>query len=460
MLGRLGFTGRLMAIVLLALIALWALGAGWAYVSQAPGDSHALLPLTGQTKAIVEMLEANPERRSVLLEAVNSDVLNVTVIPERPAVASDVRRLVAIEWLIGRYVEALGTRDVIAIFEPSDTPWWRQVGLGRYGLYARRPLRLAISLKTGGYVLFETHGEIARRLFGLPPGFWMGALGSLIGIAAILAIMREARPLRELSAAVARFTGEAKPFAVRARGAPEIRNLITAVNDMQARIAALVKGRTVLIGAVSHDLKTYITRLRMRAEMLVEDGQRERAVRDLEDMTTLIDDALAVVRGGAVYDRREMLDLVPLIQADAADRPQGALEIFRPEAPPLLVNGDAAALRRLFGNLIDNALRFGRTCRVTVTRHGDFAAVLVDDDGPGIPPSERLAVFEPFYRLEPSRSRTTGGSGLGLAIAKQIVETHGGSIAVEASPLKGARLRVEIPAAEDRHRAVKVRPTQ
>jgi signal transduction histidine kinase len=309
-------------------------------------------------------------------------------------------------------------------------------------------------------VLFETRGEIARRLFGLPPGFWMGALGSLIGIAAILAIMREARPLRELSAAVARFAGEAKPFAVRARGAPEIRNLITAVNDMQARIAALVKGRTVLIGAVSHDMKTYITRLRMRAEMLVEDGQRERAVRDLEDMTTLIDDALAVVRGSAVSDRHEMLDLVPLIQADAADRPQGVLEIVRPEATPLLVNGDAAALRRLFGNLIDNALRFGRTCRVAVTRHGDFAAVLVDDDGPGIPPSERLAVFEPFYRLEPSRSRTTGGSGLGLAIAKQIVETHGGSIAVEASPLKGARLRVEIPAAEDRHRAVKVRPTQ
>jgi signal transduction histidine kinase len=101
----------------------------------------------------------------------------------------------------------------------------------------------------------------------------------------------------------------------------------------------------------------------------------------------------------------------------------------------------------LFTNLIDNALCFGKTCRVTVTADGRNAVVLVDDDGPGIPLAERTNVFEPFHRLEPSRNRSTGGSGLGLAIAKQVVEAHGGSIVIEASPSNGARIRVVLPLA-------------
>lgn len=106
------------------------------------------------------------------------------------------------------------------------------------------------------------------------------------------------------------------------------------------------------------------------------------------------------------------------------------------------------ALRRLFANLVDNALRYGTAAKVAIGHSASQVTVLVDDDGPGIPALERAAVFEPFYRVEGSRSRETGGAGLGLAIARAIVEAHGGKIAAEAAPGGGARIRVALPAAQ------------
>lgn len=447
MLRRLGFTGRLMAIMLLALMALWALGVGWAYISQSPNRPRLFPPLPKQAAAIVRLLEAvAPNERSSVLEAVDSYGLSVTISPTRPEVAPETRRLVGVEWFVSRYVDALGEdRDVVAFFDSSPKIAARELRLRSYVLYSNRPLKLAVSLKGGGYVVFETRGEIARRLFGLPPGFWMGALGSLIGIAAILAVAREARPLAELARSVSKFGDKATPITVNPRGAPEIAKLINAINEMQTRIAALVKGRTAFFGAVSHDLKTYITRLHLRAEMIPDEDQRARAVQDLDEMTALIDDALAVARSTTVSARREPVDLIDLIRSDVEDWPDDSIVFRASNTRLMLANADAIALRRLFANLIENALRFGQTCHVSASGKAGVAIVLVDDDGPGIPPDERRAVLEPFYRLEPSRSRVTGGSGLGLAIANEIVNAHGGTIAIESAPLGGTRVRIEFP---------------
>lgn len=447
MLRRLGFAGRLMAIVLLSLLAVWILGVGWFYVMQEP-KRHLLLPLPKQAAAIVELLEAtDPQQRGAILAAVNSDTLTVTLSATPPTVSPNGRRLTGVEWLVGHRVETFGDREVIALLDRPSAEDRRELRLGPFVRYADNGLRMAVSLKSGGYAVFETRGEFARRLFGFPPGFWMGALGSLIGITAILAVAREARPLAELARSVARFRGdEADPIAMQPRGAPEISKLIAAINEMQARIAALVRSRMMFFGAVSHDLKTYITRLRLRVETIPDDNQRERAVRDLDEMTALIDDALAVARSTAVSSRREPVDLAKLIRADVEERPANlvTLKVAR-DAVSVHLSGDAIALRRLFANLIDNALRFGKTCQVSMRCERGTAVILVDDDGPGIPAEERLAVLEPFYRLETSRSRATGGSGLGLAIAKEIVAAHGGTIAIGASPQGGARVRIELP---------------
>lgn len=448
MLGRLGFTGRVLAIVLLALLALMAVGTGLAYVARVRGAVDATPMLLPQrAAAIVEVLESTPpKRRRSALEALSSDTLKVSFRDHAPPPDPNVQRLPAIERVFAREFVEVGGRNVMVLLAPEGVPRWRQLHLGQYWLASREPLKVAIGLSTGGYAVLESRGEIGPRVWGMPAGFTIGALGALVGLAAIVAIMREGRPLRRLAGSVARFADRAVPDPVEPAGAPEIRRLIGAVNEMQERIAGLVKGRTILLGAISHDVKTFLTRLRLRVETIPDAEQRARAVRDLDDMTALVEDAIALARGAAVSERRENVDLAALLRGEIGNRAGASLTEISPG--PVIVRGDAVALRRLFANLVDNALRYGTHAAVTVERAPSAVAVLVDDDGPGIPALERAAVFEPFYRIEGSRSRATGGAGLGLAIARAIAEAHGGKIGAEAAPSGGARIRVLLPMVE------------
>jgi signal transduction histidine kinase len=440
-LGRLGFAGRLMAIVLLALLALWSVGLGLAFISESRDELISqIFPLPEQVQSIVTLIEsAEPQQRPLVLEAVSSENLRVTLAHERPLNISDPNRMPMVEHFLERYLSALQPREVIAIANGKRLGRWRP---GDYMRNLQRSLRFAVGLRSGDYLVFEALGPIGRRLFGLPPGFGIGVLGSLIGIATIIAIAREARPLRALSEALGKFTGDAAGPVMEPAGAPEIRKLIVAVNEMRARISELIRGRTLLLGAISHDLKTYITRLRLRVEQLPDDAQRDKAVRDLDEMTRLLEDALAVARGGFAGNGRERVDLRALLSGIVEDRllTRTGLRAELGEAP-LWIEAEPVALRRLFGNLIDNALNFAAHCVVRLQRNGE-AVVLVDDDGPGIPEHMRASVFDPFFRLDTSRSRSTGGSGLGLAIVRQIADAHGARISLATSPEGGLRASV------------------
>jgi signal transduction histidine kinase len=446
MLGRLGFTGRLMAIVLLAILGTLSIGTGLGYMARKRGVADAspmLLP--ERAAAIVEVLESTPpQRRDTALHALSSETLLVSYKDQPPPADADVQRLPAVERVIRQYFAEVGGREVIAMLAPEAGPRWRQLRIGQYWLASREPLKVAIGLSTGGYAVLESRGDIGPRIWGMPPGFAIGALGALVGLAAIIAIMREARPLRELAGSLGRFAQSAVPAPVEPRGAPEIRRLIAAVNGMQERIAGLVKGRTVLLGAISHDLKTFLTRLRLRVEQIADPEQQARAVRDVDDMTALIEDALALARGVSVSERREEVDIGEALHQLVADRQN--VRLCNSSSVPSNIPGDAVALRRMFANVLDNALRYGTAAEVTLEPGGAEMCILIDDDGPGIPPLERSAVFEPFYRVEPSRSRQTGGAGLGLAIARTIAEAHAGRIVAEAAPGGGARIRIVLPA--------------
>jgi two-component system, OmpR family, osmolarity sensor histidine kinase EnvZ len=448
-LSRFGFAGRLMAIVLFALIALWSVGVGWVFVSESRDEIMSqLFPLPEQVTGIVELVETvEPSRRPAVLKAVSSENLRVTIAHERPRDSPDTRRMPLVERFLGLYLQALQPREVIAIGSRNGFPRWRDWRLGDYWRNMQRSLRFAVSLRSGDYLVFEALGPIGRRLFGWPPGFGVGVLGSLIGMAAVIAIAREARPLRALSDALGKFTGDTPGPLMEPAGAPEIRSLIISVNDMRARISELVRGRMLLLGAISHDLKTYITRLRLRAEQLPDDSQRDKAVRDLDEMTRLLEDALAVARGGFAGAQRQRIDLRALLSGIVEDRLMTGAGL-RAELgdAPIWISAEPVALRRLFGNLIDNALNFASHCVVRL-RCGSEAVVLVDDDGPGIPEHARASVFDPFFRLDPSRSRSTGGSGLGLAIVKQIADAHGARISLATSPEGGLRAIVAFPLA-------------
>jgi signal transduction histidine kinase len=270
-------------------------------------------------------------------------------------------------------------------------------------------------------------------------------MSSGIGLAAILVLLREARPLKQLAAAVEEFSASLRLQALPNGYAREVKSLVQAFDLMQKRIIALLEGRTFILGAVSHDLKTYVTRLRLRVEAIDAEDKRAKAISDIEEMASLIDNALDLTRQSLVSLERSEVDIATLLREEIEHFVEAEGVVRLAAIEPAVMSGDAVALRRLVANLLDNAMKFGTVVSISLGRSDSMIELIVDDNGPGIPEDERANIFEPFYRLEKSRNRKTGGAGLGLAIADAISRAHGGSIRAEASPLGGARIVISLP---------------
>jgi signal transduction histidine kinase len=229
-------------------------------------------------------------------------------------------------------------------------------------------------------------------------------------------------------------------------GPYELRQAAGAFNRMQARIQRLVSDRTMMMAAVSHDLRTPLARVRFRINDL-EPGARDAIAEDIRQMDELITQMLAFTRDALPYAERRRFDLSALAQSlvdDLAD--SGGQVTFRgPER--LTVEGNLAAVRRVLSNLLDNALKYAGHAGVELKVDGDVALAIVEDQGPGVPSGMEEAIFEPFRRVEPSRNRKTGGVGLGLAIARNLARGHGGDIVLEPATPCGARFVFSLPLA-------------
>ena len=267
------------------------------------------------------------------------------------------------------------------------------------------------------------------------------------GAAAAAALVARwlARPLGAFAAAAQRFAGAARPAPLPERGPREVRALADAFNDMQRRIAGLIEARTQALAAVSHDLKTPITRLRFRAEDIADAALREAVVADLADMERMIDQTLALLRGERDDEPARPVDLVAILETivDAANDSGGRAQLAAP--PAAVLRGRRLALKRAFANLVDNAVKYGGAAEVSLHAGADAIVVTVEDRGPGIAPADVEKAFAPFVRLEPSRNATTGGFGLGLAIARAVIEGHRGEIALAARAGGGLAATVRLP---------------
>jgi signal transduction histidine kinase len=224
-----------------------------------------------------------------------------------------------------------------------------------------------------------------------------------------------------------------------------VRHAAQAFNRMQGRINRLIADRTQALAAVSHDLRTPIARLRLRAGF-VEDGEAARAIdADLDEMEAMIDSTLAYLRGETESEPRKQADVVAMVETlcDAAADAGGAVVYAGPSQAKLVCS--PVTLKRAFSNLIDNAVKYGGGARVSLDDQGRELLVRVEDEGPGIPEADMQMVFEPFRRLETSRNRGTGGSGLGLTIARRAVEQHGGTLHLSNRPCGGLLALVQLP---------------
>jgi signal transduction histidine kinase len=249
----------------------------------------------------------------------------------------------------------------------------------------------------------------------------------------VAAVARLMRPVRLLAAAADRLGRDVNAPPMEENGPSEVATAARAFNQMAQRIRRFVADRTQMLAAIGHDLRTPITRLRLRAEFMEDDEQRRKMLSDLDEMEQMIAATLAFARDDAAAEPASPIDLAALCRTvadEAADaRPELADTIAYDGPERLIIRARPVALKRAVANLVSNALAYGGAARVGLSRDATgLVRLAVADDGPGIPETELEAVFAPFRRLEGSRNRETGGTGLGLTIARNILRAHGGDV--------------------------------
>ncbi len=254
------------------------------------------------------------------------------------------------------------------------------------------------------------------------------------------------RPLNRLAQSAEAFGRGAAVDVLPERGTEEVRRLTHAFNDMQKRLGRFVGDRTLMLAAIGHDLRTPITSLRLRAEMIEDEEIRARMLDTLAEMQNMVESTLAFARDDARSEPSRMVDLASLLQSLADDQADMGRDVTFAEAERLPYLCRPSALRRAIDNLVSNAVVHGGRARIALATSEAGPRITIDDDGPGIPAEQLEEVFKPFVRLETSRSRETGGVGLGLAIARSILLAHGGGLTLSNRPEGGLRAVAQLPA--------------
>jgi signal transduction histidine kinase len=262
----------------------------------------------------------------------------------------------------------------------------------------------------------------------------------------ILAVRSLTAPLRILARAAERLGVDMRTPPLPENGPREVRNAARAFNGMQERIRRLVTDRTQMLAAVSHDLRTPITRLRLRADFVDDEEQREKMLRDLGDMEAMISSTLAFVGEEARSEETRVADIAAMLDTICYEMGDAGMDVrFESKVRPAPLRCRPLALKRAFTNLIDNAVKYGGSASVLLKQASAELEIDIEDAGPGIPVGEQAKVFWPFYRVESSRNRETGGAGLGLTVALSAIRSHGGEIDFKNMPKGGFRVAVKLP---------------
>lgn len=306
------------------------------------------------------------------------------------------------------------------------------------------PLLASLQLGDGSWINFTaaTLPAAAAR-----HGALLSTTAMAVGIVIIsVALVRTiTAPLRALALAADRTGVDVSAPGMRETGPEEVRHAAVAFNRMQDRLRRSIHDRANMLAAVSHDLKTPITRMRLRAEFISDETLRQEMDDDLSEMEAMIESTLAFLRGETETEETRVVDVVAILETicdDLADRGH-RVELLAPPQSALLCR--SLAIKRALSNLTDNAVKYGGNATVSLVVRADELEITIDDDGPGILPDQIDAVFSPFHRLESSRSRETGGSGLGLTVARSLIRSHGGDVGLQNRPGGGLRAMVRLP---------------
>jgi signal transduction histidine kinase len=307
-------------------------------------------------------------------------------------------------------------------------------------------LQVGVPLADGQWLYFATALPSAAD-----PGFSNQFLISMLVMAlfiiaiSIWAVRRMTAPLSTIGQAADRLGRDVNAPPLPEAGSVEMKQAAQAFNTMQTKLQALIENRTRMLAALSHDLRTPLTLLRLRAENVENAGERDKMLSTIADMDAMIGATLKYAREQAADEPRRSTDIAALVQSVVDDMADAGLDVTMAPAAPLSIDCQPAALKRALTNLIENAVKYGERARVSLSASPQSVEIAVEDDGPGIPEDQLAKVFEPFYRVEQSRSRDTGGVGLGLAIARTVVEAQGGRLTLRNRTPHGLRAQVTLP---------------
>lgn len=427
--------------------------------------------ILGRTAALVRLLEDTPPTlHQRILETAGSPRLAYSI-AAAPALTMNAPPRDEPE-LASLLAEAFGGREVrIAVGERDWRPRrFRDHDRGRVGNHAGEhagnragpdgddrpppppappPLRVAtasLSVALGPGRWLNVEGQLPSPIFWAWPSMVSTAITAVaVLVAAGFAVRRITRPLRRLADAADRLgRGEDVP-PLPEDGPEEARRTTHAFNAMQGRVRRFVADRTRMIAAMSHDLRTPLTSLRLRAEFVDDDETREKMIATIDEMSRMTEATLAFARDDARDEAARRTDVAALVRAIVDDFADMGADVVADGPDRLDMTVRPSALRRALRNLVENALRYGVRARVTLARGPRETVITVDDDGPGIPADRIDEVFEPFTRLETSRNAETGGVGLGLSTARSIVRAHGGEITLTNREGGGLTATVRLP---------------
>lgn len=305
---------------------------------------------------------------------------------------------------------------------------------------------LSLALADGSWLNVTLVKVLATRTAS--PSILLSAVLGALGIIAISILMGRwlTRPLEQLALGARQLFQTSHNAQLSETGTREVRTLAAAINELQHRIGGLMAARTQMLAAVSHDLRTPLTRLRLRSARIQDRETRRSIETDLDEMEEMIDAVLEFLRTDKEAEAIEHVDLSAVLQTiadDAADAGH-TVDVLAPRN--LVMRGRHLALKRALTNLVQNAVRYAGSVVVHASAETDGIRIVIRDEGPGISADKLEAVFEPFYRIEQSRGRTTGGHGLGLTVARSIVRAHGGEVVLVNRTPHGLDAVVTLPA--------------
>lgn len=405
------------------------------------------------TSLVLLLEETEPSLHERLVAATSSPQFRISLAPApsieaKQSNASPLRTSLALT--LGKSED-----DVRVTFvERPDRPFAQRRQLGRdrdedddEGDEDRRGprwLTLSVRLADGSWL-----NAIADRPPVPPLGhaFLVSFLISATAVAAVgaLGIRRASGPMRQLASAADRL-GRGESFEPLPETGPvETRQANVAFNRMRERLERYIRDRTTMLAAIAHDLRTPITSLRLRAEFIEDEEIKAKILETLTEMQAMAEAVLSFARGDAESEATRATDVTALAESIVEDIAASGRDARFEESPTVTLKCRPLALKRALTNLIDNAISYGLRARAKVESGADGVRFVIDDDGPGIPNGELERVFEPFVRLEGSRSRETGGAGLGLAIARSIFRAHGGDVRLENRPEGGLRAVASLP---------------